>query len=32
MKKISETAGMYNKAIPSLPLDRIYRVTSVELG
>jgi hypothetical protein len=32
MKKISETARMYNKAIPSLPLDRIYRVTSVELG
>jgi hypothetical protein len=29
MKKISETAGTYNKAIPSLPLDRIYRVTSL---
>jgi Acetyltransferase (GNAT) domain len=32
MKKISETARMYNKAIPSLPLDRIYRVTSLKLG
>lgn len=32
IKKISETARMYNNAIPSLPLDRIYRVTSLELG
>jgi Acetyltransferase (GNAT) domain len=31
MKKISETARMYNNAIPSLPLDGIYRVTSLEL-
>lgn len=32
MKKISETARMYNNAIPSLPLDRIYRVTILEIG
>jgi hypothetical protein len=33
MKKISETACMYNKAIPSLPAaGRIYRVSILEIG
>lgn len=32
MKKVFETARMYNKAAPVLPLDRIYGVTSLELG
>jgi hypothetical protein len=32
MKKIFETVRMYNKVIPPLPLDRIYGVTTLELG
>ncbi len=32
MEKIFETARMYNKSIPDLPLDRIYGVTTLELG
>jgi ribosomal protein S18 acetylase RimI-like enzyme len=32
MKKVFETARMYNKSIPRLPIDRIYGVTTLELG
>jgi len=32
MKKIFETARMYNKAFPDLPINCIYGVTSFELG
>lgn len=32
MKKVFETARMYNKNVPRLPLDRIYGVTTLELG
>lgn len=32
MKIIFETARMYNKNIPRLPLERIYGVTTLELG
>jgi ribosomal protein S18 acetylase RimI-like enzyme len=32
MVKVFETARMYNRAIPDLPLDRIYGVTTLELG
>jgi len=32
MKKVFETARMYNKDIPRLPIDRIYGVTTLELG
>lgn len=32
MKKIFETVRMYNRTIPNLPLDRIYGVTTLELG
>jgi len=32
MEKIFETARMYNKSIPALPLNRIYGVTTLELG
>lgn len=29
---VFETARMYNKEIPSLPVDKIFGVTSFELG
>lgn len=32
MKKVFETVRMYNRNIPRLPLDRIYGVTTLELG
>jgi ribosomal protein S18 acetylase RimI-like enzyme len=32
MEKIFETARMYNKSIPALALNRIYGVTTLELG
>ena len=32
MKPVFKTARMYNKAFPPLPLDRIYGITSFELG
>jgi GNAT superfamily N-acetyltransferase len=32
MKKVFETARMYNRAAPELPLDRIFGITSFELG
>lgn len=32
MEKVSETARMYNRVIPELPLYRIYGVTTLELG
>jgi GNAT superfamily N-acetyltransferase len=32
MKNVFETARMYNRNIPRLPLERIYGVTTLELG
>lgn len=32
LQPVSQTARMYTKEIPSLPIDRIFAVTSVELG
>lgn len=32
MKKVFETARMYNKFIPDLPLENIFGITSFELG
>lgn len=32
MEKVFETARMYNKSPPDLPLDRIYGATTLELG
>lgn len=32
MKKVFETSRMYNKRTPDLPIDRIYGVTTLELG
>ena len=32
MKPVSETARMYNKEIPNLPINRVFSVTSVEVG
>ncbi len=32
MKPVFETARMYTKEIPSLPINRIFGVTSLELG
>jgi hypothetical protein len=32
MKKVFETARMYNKRVPDLPLGNIYGVTTLELG
>lgn len=32
MKKVFETARMYNKVVPNLPMSRIYGVTTLELG
>jgi hypothetical protein len=32
MKEVFATARMYNRAIPDLPLDAIYGVTTFELG
>ncbi len=32
MKKVFETARMYTKAVPNLPMSRIYGVTTLELG
>jgi ribosomal protein S18 acetylase RimI-like enzyme len=32
MKPVSETARMYNKEIPNLPINRVFAVTSVEVG
>ena len=32
MKPVFETARMYTKEIPNLPLNRVFGVTSLELG
>lgn len=32
MKKVFETARMYTKQAPALPLEKIFGVTSFELG
>jgi hypothetical protein len=32
MKPVFTTARMYTKKAPNLPLDKIYGVTSLELG
>jgi hypothetical protein len=32
MKPVFTTARMYTKQAPNLPLDKIYGVTSLELG
>jgi hypothetical protein len=32
MKKVFETARMYNRNIPRLPLGRVYGATTLELG
>ena len=32
MKPVFETARMYTKEIPSLPINRVFGVTSLELG
>ena len=32
LQKVFETARMYTKQTPSLPLDKIYGVTTFELG
>ena len=32
MKKVFETARMYNKSVPELPLNKIFGITSFELG
>jgi len=32
LKKVFETARMYNRAIPNLPMGMIYGVTTLELG
>ena len=32
MKPVFETARMYNKEIPNLPINRVFGVTSLELG
>lgn len=32
MKPVSEVARMYNKEIPNLPINRVFAVTSLEVG
>jgi hypothetical protein len=32
MKIMFETARMYNREIPEVPLDRIFGITSFEVG
>jgi hypothetical protein len=32
MKRIFTTARMYNKTIPNLPIDKIFGITTFELG
>ncbi len=32
MKPVSETVRMYNKEIPNLPINRVFSVTSLEVG
>jgi ribosomal protein S18 acetylase RimI-like enzyme len=32
MKPVSEVARMYNKQIPNLPINRVFAVTSLEVG
>lgn len=32
MKPVSQTARMYNKEIPNLPINRVFAVTSLEVG
>ncbi|KKT78260.1 MAG: GCN5-related N-acetyltransferase, partial [Parcubacteria group bacterium GW2011_GWF2_44_8] len=32
MEKVFATARMYTKKFPTLPIDRIYGVTTFELG